>query len=178
MADDEKMRFPNIYGDGVTLCTNGGHYSRDVRGWEFRGVYQKKEWIGPSNDYGFAATSGRDHFDEQDVSVGQFVRFYGNGTNNAFIKPMRCYLHYDPDITANAKATNGMAMATTSNEIPLSITVRLVNYNGETTDIGTLDTKTGEITLDGWYDLNGTSLGAKPTAKGVYINNGKKIAIE
>ena len=29
-----------------------------------------------------------------------------------------------------------------------------------------------------WYDLNGRKLNAKPTTKGVYIQNGKKVVIK
>ena len=29
-----------------------------------------------------------------------------------------------------------------------------------------------------WYDLNGRKLSGKPTQKGIYINNGRKIAIK
>jgi hypothetical protein len=42
----------------------------------------------------------------------------------------------------------------------------------------TLDTRTGEISLDEWYSLDGRRLSGKPTTKGVYINNGKKVAIK
>ena len=56
--------------------------------------------------------------------------------------------------------------------------MRLVGSNGETTAIGTLDTKTGEIDFSGWYDMSGHKLSAKPTKKGLYINNGKKVVIK
>ncbi len=29
-----------------------------------------------------------------------------------------------------------------------------------------------------WYDLNGRKLSAKPTAKGLYIHNGKKKVVK
>jgi hypothetical protein len=29
-----------------------------------------------------------------------------------------------------------------------------------------------------WYDLNGRKLNSKPTTKGVYINNGRKVVIK
>ena len=40
--------------------------------------------------------------------------------------------------------------------------------------------KTGEMTFDSeaWYTLNGVRLNGKPTKKGIYINNGKKIVIK
>ena len=54
--------------------------------------------------------------------------------------------------------------------------VILVRANGETTAIGTLDTRTGEVTFgDEWYDLNGRRLSGEPNTKGVYIHKGKKV---
>lgn len=35
----------------------------------------------------------------------------------------------------------------------------------------------GQMINDKWYDLNGRRLNGKPTAKGVYINNGKKYVV-
>ncbi len=45
---------------------------------------------------------------------------------------------------------------------------------------GTLDTKTGEVTFDSeaWYTLDGVRLSGKPSTKGIYINNGKKVVIK
>jgi hypothetical protein len=31
---------------------------------------------------------------------------------------------------------------------------------------------------DAWYDLQGRRFSGKPTAKGLYINNGKKVVIK
>ena len=31
---------------------------------------------------------------------------------------------------------------------------------------------------DAWYDLNGRKLSGKPTQKGIYINNGKKVVVK
>jgi hypothetical protein len=78
----------------------------------------------------------------------------------------------------NAARTRGAAA--TDEELPQSITVRLVGSNGEVTSIGTIDTKTGEMTFDSeaWYTLDGVRLSGKPTKKGLYINNGKKIVIK
>ena len=66
----------------------------------------------------------------------------------------------------------------TMQELPQTITVRLVDANGETTGIGEIDTKTGDITFDGWWTLDGIRLDGKPCKSGVYINNGKKIVIK
>ena len=164
----------------VTLNTDGNHMTEKDY-WVFNGVYQKKVWDGGNYgyDYGFAARNGRDTENTQDITAGQFVCL----APNAFIKPMRCYLTFNPP--SNARGMNRTAAA---DEVPQTITVRLVSRSGDTTDIGTIDTRTGEFTPDGWYDLNGKKLSGKPTTKGVYIrstsgrlqgkNNGKKIVIK
>jgi len=50
----------------------------------------------------------------------------------------------------------------------------------ETTGIISIDN--GQLiidnSMDAWYTLDGRHLTGKPTAKGLYINNGKKIVIK
>ena len=46
---------------------------------------------------------------------------------------------------------------------------------GGTTGIHSVES--GELSTEKWYDLNGRQLQGKPSAKGVYINNGQKIVI-
>ena len=161
---------------GATLNTTGGGncLDSDTEGWEFHGTYSKKLWNeGETHDYGFAATSGTSA-DDKSVEAGQFVRL----TTNASAKPMRCYLSYVGGPNQARALPRGAAA--TDEELPSSIIVRLVGSNGETTAIGTLDTKTGEMTFDSeaWYTLDGVRLSGKPTKKGLYINNGKKIVIK
>ena len=59
-------------------------------------------------------------------------------------------------------------------------TLCLVSRSGETTAIGEIDTKTGKMTFDSeaWYTLDGVRLSGKPSTKGIYINNGRKIVIK
>jgi len=93
---------------------------------------------------------------------------------------MRCYLVYNGS-TEGGTFQNARRRTRGTSDIdglPQTITVVLLNSNGETTGIGTLDTKTGELSFDGWYDMNGRKLSGKPTTKGMYINNGKKIVIK
>ena len=47
---------------------------------------------------------------------------------------------------------------------------------GEATGIGVIDK--GQRTSGDWYDLNGRKLEGRPTKKGVYINNGRKVVIK
>ena len=181
---DPTMAFPNIEsmtGGVVTLQTttaNDGVYGGATTdaAWNFHGTYKRKTWTSSDSDkdYGFAAKSGEAVGGEA-VEAGQFVRF----APGAFIKPMRCYLSYvGTDAPAPARGLTRSAAAT--DDLPQSITVRLVSRSGETTAIGTLDTKTGELSFDSeaWYTLDGVRLSSKPSTKGIYINNGKKIVIK
>ena len=176
------MTFPNIVSmtSGVVTLqpttANDGDYefATTDEAWKFHGSYKGKSWAVASNDYGFAAQSGTEAGGAATVDAGQFVRF----TTNAFIKPMRCYLSY---VGTSAPApARGLTRTAATNNLPQSITVRLVSRSGETTAIGEIDTKTGKMTFDSeaWYTLDGVRLSGKPSTKGIYINNGRKIVIK
>ena len=60
-------------------------------------------------------------------------------------------------------------------DMPEQIQIVLKGVNGET-GIGKIDTKTGEFTFDGWYDLNGNRV--EENYKGVRVGNGKKVLIK
>ena len=102
------------------------------------------------------------------------------------MNPMRCYLSYVG--TSEPAPSRGLTRSASGDNLPASITVRLVSRNGEITSIGTLDTTTGEMSFDGWYTLDGVRLGSKPSTKGIYIrstsgrlqgkNNGKKVIVK
>ena len=181
MPNATTMTFPNISsmtGGVVTLQTttaNDGLYGGATTDydWNFYGTYKGKTWTETSKDYGFAAKSGTAVHGEE-VVAGQFVRF----TTGAFIKPMRCYLSY---VGTEAPApARGLTRAAATDDLPATIIVRLVSRSGETTAIGTLDTNTGELSFDSeaWYTLDGVRLSSKPSRKGIYINNGRKIVIK
>ena len=62
--------------------------------------------------------------------------------------------------------------------------VRAFNLNfGDDDATGIVSIENGKWIIDngagaGWYDLSGRKLQGKPTAKGLYINNGKKVVIK
>ena len=103
------------------------------------------------------------------MSPGDFVK----AEAGAYISPFRCYLTY------NAPSSARSLTRSADIELPSRIIVRLVGSNGQTTAIGSMDTRTGEVTFgDEWYSLDGRRLQSQPTQKGVYINNGKKVIIK
>ncbi len=139
--------------------------------WTYLGTYKTISWTeAPTGIYGFSAQA----VEEQGISQGQFVKV------GAYvrIKPMRCYLKYKSG-SANYAGARGMNRAA-DEELPETIKVRLIGADGEVTGIGSLQTKTGEVTFDkdAWYTLDGRRIEGKPTVKGIYVNNGKKVIIK
>lgn len=141
--------------------------------WTFKGTYSTIEWTDAPAEptYGFSAQDANAGITQgQFVKVGSYVR----------IKPMRAYLEYsgsDSQFT-NARSLTRAAATTSDDTLPETIGVRLISANGEVTAIGSLSTKTGEVTLDNddWYSLDGRRI-QNPT-KGVYIKNGRKVVIK
>ena len=168
---------------GATLNTNGGGNrvtAAPGSHWKFKGTYEYMKWTTDTSDpdysaereaeigraYGFAGVA------KTGIEVGDFVKV----ASGAKIRPMGCYLLWSDTPNASRAAARGAA----TEELPQSITVRLVGSNGEITAIGEIDTKTGEMTFDSeaWYTLNGVRLSGKPTKKGLYINNGRKVVVK
>ena len=157
---------------------DGSKESYSWNKWNFKGTYQPRYWSDSENPeeigkvYGFAGNTKE--VDGQIVVAGDFVR----AKVGAKIRPTSCYLMWAGSEPSNARALTRSAAAT--EELPQSITVKLISASGETTAIGTLDTTTGEVTFDSkaWYTLDGVRLSGKPSTKGIYINNGKKVVIK
>ena len=137
--------------------------------WTYLGTYETISWTeAPTGIYGFSAQAVGDIQQGEFVKVGAYVR----------IKPMRCYLKYKNG-DENYAGARGMSRAA-DEELPETIKVRLIGADGEVTAIGSLQTKTGEVTFDkdAWYSLDGRRIEGKPSAKGIYVNNGKKVIIK
>ena len=115
--------------------------------------------------------------DGKQIQAGQFVK----GKAGAFIRPLRAYLKYNPKKKALAKDADGESVAAlTPDELPTNIDVVFLDENGQTEAIHSLNTHTGEFSnsTTGWYDMKGRKLSKKPTIKGNYFYNGKKVTIK
>ena len=159
--------------DKVSVSTANPQTMRKGQ-WEFIGTYKCIKWTSDPDATGYTAERATEigsvyGFAAKDktvngtaYSVGQFVKI-GSG---AFVNPLRAYL--------KRTSTSGARTRGAVESLPSNMKVILVNANGSTTEIGTfsLDAETGD-----WYSLDGRKLSAKPTKKGLYINNGKKVVI-
>ena len=156
---------PAAYDPSMLTTTSGD--------WTFKGTYSKLIYgTEPFSGYvyGFASTT-KTVGDEGEVQAGEFV----HAKSGASVPSMRCYLKYKDGQQFTGAGARGMTRV--DEDLPQTITVRFIGANGEVTAIGTLNTQTGEIVTDGWYTLNGTKLPGKPSKRGVYINNGRKVVL-
>lgn len=156
--------FSGTYAIPATLTAG----STESNGWTFKGTYETISWTeAPTGIYGFSAQN----VDEQGISQGQFVKV----GEYVRIRPMRCYLE-----NKSFAGARGMNRAAADEPLPETIKVRLISANGDVTGIGSMSTKTGEVTMDSeaWYSIDGRRIEGKPSTKGIYVNNGKKVVIK
>ncbi len=157
-----------VFHGGATLKTSENPPYANVEGtpWVFYGTYGRVEFadsitLEQHRYYGFAAQE-RDGY-----TVGQFAR----AGKNAYIPPMRAYLRYggSDNLTKNA---GGLGLSDFGT-LPETIDVKIMDEQGNVTETATLDTRTGVIKRDRWFDLQGRQLKGKPSIKGKYLHNGK-----
>lgn len=156
-------------GSKVTLVKNDSvQYETEVGNWRFVGVYDYLKWeeakIGEGHIYGFSSVA------DDNISVGQFVR----GAYGASVSPTRAFLEFVPTPVASRPGLRKMAAPV---ELPESIDV-VVEDDENTMSIGKLNTVTGEIKSDRWFDMNGRKLDAKPMVNGIYQNNGRQVIVK
>lgn len=185
----------NLTFDGpVTLNTSEINNTTTVNvnegcSWTFKGTYEKIVWDKDHPDlkkvYAFSA-----HDVSDDIKIGKFVKFGAE----SWIRPMRAYLIYEalpepgvdpaPSPAAHQYARVFKSMPSTASiedtDMPEWIDVVIIgDDNEETTPIAQMNSRTGEIRMmDGWFDMKGRKLNAKPTVKGIYYHNGQRIIVK
>ena len=151
--------------ESVTLNTTTEGEETTSGAWEFKGLYNYTKFVMDDENpiYVFAnqECSG--------AKLGEFVMT----TEGAWSNPMRAYLVYHKG-TALAKSALGDQ---NSFLLPSELDIEIEDENGVVVQTGKLNTVTGEVRMDRWFDLKGRSLNSKPTAKGTYYKNGKKTII-
>ncbi len=167
---------PNHY---VTFNTTTGSrrstFSEDGYDWTVIGTYERIEFKNPKGIYGFAAKN------KNNTKMGDFKKAVCSDTSCAYIRPFRAYLKCS--LTEKASQVRGLAKSADDvaslDDLPNNIEVHVIEENGDRTYLGTLNTNTGEITVeDRWFDMKGRRLQQKPTAKGTYFNNKKKVVVK
>ena len=152
----------------VTLNTTTEGEATAANSWEFVGAYQYEKFILDNNKpvYLFA-DQARDG-----AKLGEFVKI----ADGAYINPMRAYLIYHKNTNVAAKSASGNLGSNIL--LPDELDIEIENENGIVVQTGKLNTVTGEVRMDRWFDLKGRKLNSKPTVKGTYYKNGKRVVIK
>jgi hypothetical protein len=172
-----RMIFPEWCASNVVMKKNVGVDTKFTFGnWEFRGMYSYKKWEEGDSDigraYGFAAKEKE--VDGKLIQQGQFVKVKAG----ASIRPFRGYLIYNRSSVLAKSAAYSAIASIDEEDLPSTIEV-VFHDDDETTAIYELNPRTGEFsTATGWYDMKGRKLNKKPTIKGNYFYNGKKVTIK
>ena len=166
---------PNNYVTINTTTNTRSHtFASGGYNWTILGTYERIEFKNPKGIYGFAAK------EKNNTKIGQFTKAACSEKSCAYIRPFRAYLKCT---LPQASAIKGLAKSTDDvaslDDLPGSIEVHVIKEDSSRTYLGTLNTYTGEITVeDRWFDMKGRRLQHKPTAKGTYYNNRKKVVIK
>ena len=158
----------NIDDPVVFNTTTGPETHSVINGtWEFKGVYAHldfdENFPDVSRVYGFASVAADGY------KAGDFVKV-GIGAD---IPAMRAYLvHHSAPLQKSSAGVLGQSV------IPDVIEIEIEDENGIVVQTGTLNTVTGEVRMDRWFDLKGRRLNSRPTVKGTYYKNGKKAIIK
>ena len=160
----------------INLNTTTGTKSREEQFGpyvlSFKGTYESIEFKNPAGIYGMSAMDYVNVKTGKEVKVGDFVHASCSESKCASVRPFRAYL----------KVTlASLNKSASDEELPQKIAVYLIDADGKgTTYVGQMNTLTGEIVKEDnrWFDMKGRVLDHKPTTKGTYYNNKKKVTIK
>ena len=151
----------------VTLNTTTAGEATAANNWEFVGAYQYEKFtIDNDNPIYLFANEERDG-----AKLGEFVKI----AEGAFINPLRAYLVYHKSAALPKSAGGNLG---SNILLPDELDIEVENENGVVVQTGKLNTVTGEVRMDRWYDLKGRKMNSKPTVKGTYYKNGKRVVIK
>ena len=142
-------------------------------GFTFHGTYEQKHWLATSDEvtqgkiYGFMAQ------DNDGQTTGQFVR----ARRETYLRPFSCWLEYNGALDGTQNSAARRMTRGEGETLPDAIDIVWVSASGSTTGIHAVDAITTQRN-DVWYSLDGRRLSGKPSAKGIYINNGRKVVIQ
>ena len=156
----------NLNGGQATFLTDDIAEQYDnTNKWIFKGTYGYKTWSSTDPEFGLAYALAATDDPYGKYKAGQ----YGKVGEDTYAVPMRAYMR-----KVNANVTLGRPLAkgevSSIESLPESIDVEFIDEEEKTTAIGRLNTVTGAIKIDRWFDLKGRSTNHKPTTKGAFFN--------
>lgn len=156
----------NLNGGQASFQTGNIAEQYDITNkWIFKGTYGYKTWSSTDPEFGlaYALAAADDPYGK--YKAGQ----YGKVGEDTYAVPMRAYMRkVDANVTLGRPLAKGEVSSIES--LPESIDVEFIDEEEKTTAIGRMNTVTGAIKIDRWFDLKGRSTNHKPTTKGAFFN--------
>ena len=167
----KKMSFKLSGNNAISIKTSDTPENRQGD-WVLRGNYDLINWENSDIEgaYVFVATAT-----EKNGVNGSFKK-----ATSGTLRPLSGYLIKETPAVSGIRGINGNVVPKTMSieELPDEIGIRIETESGKTTALGTLNTVTGEVKIDRWFDAQGRLLKGKPTIEGIYYNNGKKVIVK
>ena len=121
-----------------------------------------------------------------DVQTDQRVRFIGtyksttfDATDNTVLLLGAANKLYYPGNGAGLGAQRAYFKLGSGAALARKLTSFNIDFGDEDNTTGVIEVKeVREVKDDSWYSLDGRKLDSKPTAKGIYINGGRKVVIK
>jgi hypothetical protein len=138
----------------------------------FHGTYEQKHWLATSDEvtqgkiYGFMAQ------DNDGQTTGQFVK----ARRKTILRPFSCWLEYNGALSGTQNSAARRTTRSADETLPDVIDIVWLSAVPSTTGIHAAEA--APVRSDDWYSLDGRRLSVKPSVKGVYINNGRKVVIK
>ena len=161
--------------ENVTAGTSTSNANNGT--WTFRGTYRrlayKADGSADLNGSVFGFASATLEVNNVMVNAGEFVK----AKDGAGVPAFRAYLTYDGTNNVFRAPMRGSA-DDTDPDIPDRITLRLLDKNGVVNAVGTINTATGNVKIEQWFDMQGRPVDGTPALPGMYMNNiGSKVMI-
>ena len=139
-------------------------------GFTFHGTYAEKIWEATSDEVTGGTIYGFMMKDNDGQTVGQFVK----ARRRTVLRPFSCYLEYSGSLTGTASATRGEAQE----PLPEVIDILWLKAGDAGSATGIKEVKSEKYGVEGWFSLDGRRLSGKPSQKGIYIHEGKKVVVK
>ena len=107
------------------------------------------------------------------------VTLTGGDRTKLYLGAANTLYYPSADVTINScRAYFELKGGISAGDLPNNIQAFVLNFGGEETDIITIENERVKSENESWFSIDGRKLTGKPSAKGIYINNGKKVIIK
>lgn len=178
-SEDGMLTFDGPVTFNTSVVNNSITNNGDGSSWSFKGTYVYHKWnaaeAADGNIYGFAARNA------SGAKAGEFVQFAAG----AWLRPMRAYLEYTPSTEASPADPefNPRPVMMSIDDFVLPESIDFILGEDAAEVFTTTFTKRNSYVenakvSDRWFDMSGRLLNAKPTTKGIYYYNGKRVLVK